>query len=53
MGVFDNKFRKMNNSVRGERDSILEQDIQGSSIVLVTFHFTSIDCIIFVLLNTS
>lgn len=48
MEPFDNKFRKVNNSVSRERDSILE-DIQGFSTVLVILHFTSINGIIFML----
>lgn len=46
MVVFDNKFNKVNNSVEEERGSILE-NIQESSTVLVTFHFTHINCIKF------
>lgn len=39
MGVFENKFIKVNNSVGEERDSILE-DIQGSSSYIgnISFH---------------
>lgn len=40
MGVFENKFIKVNNSVGEERDSILE-DIQGLPVILVIFYFTN------------